>query len=91
MKEKEVVCKYCGQPRKVAVKKEFLFLEEWIAGQPIDRHHPRLGHIFRNPYNLTKEEWQAAQPKLSRDQLIVQLANRVAVLEAALAEKGGVR
>lgn len=36
-------------------------------------------------------EWEMLhpRPKTTRDQLIVQLANRVAVLEAALAEKGG--
>lgn len=37
-------------------------------------------------------EWEMLhpRPKTTRDQLIVQLANRVAALEAALAEKGGV-
>lgn len=36
-------------------------------------------------------EKQFPRPSLNRDQFIVALANRVAALEAALAEKGGVK
>lgn len=95
MKENQnltVVCEHCGQPHEVAVKRVFLFYEEWKSGEPRSYTHPKTGQtIIVNRYNLSKEEWRAAKVTKSRDEFIRELHERVEHLEAALAEKGGER
>lgn len=95
MKGKEtvtVVCSHCGQPHEVEKKDVFLYQEEWMDSRPRSHVNPFTKQVLRyNPYNLSEEEWKAAEPKRNLHQFLIELNDRVARIEAALAQKGGTK
>ena len=93
MKENQtvtVVCEHCGHPHEVAVKKKFFFKEDWEYAEPRSGKSQDCSWEH-NPFNLTREEWEACRVDITRDEFIQSILDRLSALETALAEKGGIK
>lgn len=64
---------------------------EYNFGQLYHGGYSRMGIVENKPMELIRCEKQNPTPELDLTWFVVALANRVAALETALAEKGGAR